>query len=178
MRDHRGVSLVELIVVMAIMAVLAGAGVSLFGTLTGAKVSEASDKITAALSRTRTEALSRSDASFTLYQNTTDKRYYVDIYYTSSNAGGETITEAVGASQLIIKYYDSTGAENTINTTNSLKVKFDRSTGAIKPFVNSDGTVLTDTNGSEIVLKRILITSGDRNKNIQIFALTGKYSVE
>jgi len=168
MKDHRGVSLVELIVVLAIMGVLAGAGVSLFGTLTGAKLNEASDKITAALGRTRTEALSRSDAEFTLYQNANGK-YYVDIYY-SGNTGGTTITEEVGASQLSMSYSNSDGTTTVISGTNQLKIQFDRSTGAIKSAYES--------NGSSIYTKNIVISAGTRTKTITLYTLTGKYSVQ
>lgn len=74
--DNRGFSLVELIVVMAIVAILVGATVSLFRQITFANTEKAAETISANLEKARVTAMSKSGNNY-IYIYKLDDGYYM-----------------------------------------------------------------------------------------------------
>ncbi len=74
--DNRGFSLVELIVVMAIVAILVGAVVSLFRQITFANTEKAAETISANLEKARVAAMSKSGNNY-IYIYKLDDGYYM-----------------------------------------------------------------------------------------------------
>ena len=163
-RNNKGLSLVELIVVVAIMGVVMVGGVVTLGLIHNASAKEASAKLNSALNKTRTEAMSKASASVEIYEGA-DSKYYADYYI----AGTKRETVYIGSSRVDISYMDTNGT-NDIEDDDKLIISFDRETGAFLP-IGSAGNV-------NVYCREIYIESGHKTYTIQCEKLTGKTTVK
>ena len=163
--NNKGFSLVELIVVIAIMGVVSVGGIVSYGLLYSANAKEASAKLNSALNKTRIEAMSKVSASIEIYENDADSKYYATIKV------GENEQDPIyiGSSRVVISYED-TNTTTTIEDDDTLVISFDRETGAFKP-IRNDGTV-------DVYCKEITVEAGHKTYTIQCEKLTGKTIVK
>lgn len=166
-QDNRGLSLVEVMVVIAIMAVVGAVGIWGINAMSGKPAQQCAQKIVYSLERHRTSAMARVDAVYMLYEN--GGKIYVDEYLTN-DAGGvnlSTMTPAtsteIGASGVEVQY--TLGADPTPHNL-PLYLSFDRSSGAFKP--QSGGDYCT-----QIIVKR-----GGREYTVTLVPLTGKVYIK
>lgn len=167
-QDQRGFSLVELVVVVAIMAVLA-ATVSLlsFSTVTRREVRSCAAEIEVQIEQAKLYAMSHKNAVLYLWSDSNG--VYVQMETTDS--AGNVVTEpvkTVGEDGIDLKYIDESGPDlKDTASTSKLTISFDRSSGAFKPFTG------TTTYCNKVVLKR-----GDMEVNVVLVSRTGKCYVE
>lgn len=168
-RDNRGLSLVELMVVIAIIAVLGGIGLMGINAMTGRPAQQCSEKIIYSLERHRVTAMSKVDAYYVLRSDAAAKKIYIDEYVTNNRTGGSfgpytKTTAEIASSGVKISYVCSDG--NTYNlddvTDASLRLAFDRTTGSFKK--QADGSYCT----------RIIAERGGRKFEVTLVPLTGK----
>lgn len=162
-RKHGGYSLIELVAVIAIMGIIAGAGITGLGLLSNANVKETTVKIETAINKTKTSSMSRSSASMELYEK--DSAYYVDLSYTGKD-GEVKETAKVGTSKVTITYTPTEGDTVTIGGTNKLTIRFNRDTGSFQPI------------SGDVYCKNITISVGDKTKTIVCEKLTGKIKIQ
>ena len=166
--NNKGFSLMELIVVIAIMGVVMVGGVITMGLLFSASGKEASAKLNSALIKTRTESMSKASASVEVYENTADSKYYVA--YTISGNKQEPIM--IGDSRVEISYKDSNGTTtNLVAGGQPLVISFERDTGAFKPIGTATGNL-------PIYCREITVVSGHKTYTITCERLTGKTIVK
>ena len=159
--NNRGISLVELVIVITIMAIAAsfvGWGVS---TMSGKPAQQCSQKIVYALERGRMTAMGRSEAYFKLYI-TTDKKVMFEEGFKQrvDDASYAVTTTEVGSNRVTVLYEDATGGINTLGPGSSLEFRFDRGSGAF------------DKN--HFPCKKLIIRSGRNEVNINLVQITGK----
>ncbi len=195
-RDNRGMSLVELIVVIAIMTVLIGiVGYSL-NMLFGAEARQAAKKVESQLNDIKTGAMSRASESMEIR--------YIDIvseFGTKSAAAQagcdkdgfyavKKIATVQNESTIKVSYTDveytrlSSGkveytivpdgddAKKTIidsSNGNSIEIEFDRSTGKLKNYM-VNGTAVDVSNNVDLQFK-----CGLKTYEIEITASTGRH---
>lgn len=166
-QDNRGVSLVEVMVVVAIMAVVGGVGVWGINAMSGKPAQQCAQKVVYSLERHRTSAMSKVDAKYRLVEN--GGKIYVEEYMTNDPGGlpsplpaPATSTE-IGASGVKVQY--TLGADPTLHDL-PLELQFDRSTGAFKP--QSGGSYCT----------KIVVTRGGREHTVTLVPLTGKVYID
>ena len=170
---NAGFSLIELIVVIAVMVVVVGIGATWIGNISGYRARECAGKVASSLNGAKIKSLSKQqntgDAYWELKMGS-DGKYYVSTYYPEYSGGGYSLieeTSKVGkTSNLRVSYTDAAGDHN-VDASNSLKLCYDRSTGAL--YEGSAGTVDKTKNISEI-----RVSNGTRNYKIEIIAKTGK----
>ena len=165
MKNNKGFSLIELIVVIAIIAVLVGASSVGISVLWGFYPKECANNLEAKLNKTRIDSMGKANMALELYQGS-DGSYYADLVtYDSSGAVSSTTSEKIGRKSLTITYKDTTGATGTLGT-DHIAVCYDRSSGALK--ANSSGKIYNE----------FTISQRSTTKTVTIYAETGKVTVD
>ena len=159
---NRGFSLIELIVVVAIMAVALAVGGYALSAISLANAKNCATEIKSSLEKTRTQACSSDNdttsAQLTLYRDSSSGKVCILKNYegTAKEIGGKTVAvkyRLKGTTQ-----YVELGSQ-----ANALTFGFDRSTGGFK------GTNLVDS---------IQISSGGKTYTLTCYSLTGKIKME
>lgn len=172
-----GFSLVELIIVVAIMAIVVGViGLSV-GTLTGRKTAKCADEIVSTLERARVLTLGKeqNQVEFVLLQNSSTGEYRAQIYQ-----GGTIVSDrSVGKEPITIQVYfddDSTpynlsqlkGTLPYASATDGLHLVFNRASGAFEEKTCATADAVKD------YCKKIVISNGTRTITITTVGRTGK----
>ena len=125
-----GFSLVELIVVIAIMAVLTGIASMSVASVMGVSVKQCARDIQAAANQTRVSTLGKDEVIMTLTKGKkSDEAYYCTIVAKDGLGNSTENEEKIGKSNLDITFVlsDSKGNKTSdikLNNTNSLTIKF------------------------------------------------------
>ena len=156
--DNQGFSLVELVIVMAIIVILGGVAFSGLSLLLTRPVDECAKKIQVALEGNRNTTMGKFSASIEFYTDASGSvwvREYID---------GVSSEKQIGQNSVTVKYKLQGGGEYTLGAT-PFVVEFDRASGSLKP--NAIGT-----------LQSFTVFRGDRSITVSIDALTGRVDVE
>ena len=177
--DCRGFSLVELIVVVAIMAVMLGFFITGIGRLSGAAAKQCARQIKAELGQVRIATMGKKDISVKIYRNPSDGCYYMTETSTEVGSNFATTTyttdpEKIGSNRVSVKYVKeylngSTSGLTELSGSSSIEVRFKRTTGGLD-YV---------TNGTEsYAINTIEVSSGSRVHTLTLSKLTGKVTGE
>lgn len=183
-QDNRGYSIVELIVVIAIMAVtVAAVGLSV-NTLFNSRAKECAEKVSAKLSSTRSGAMSRYNETMTLSYKaknssadiTSDGYYTVNEMYSVDKTGAQykmsgSEVERMGGKNVKIVVKFSNSSEVELGTGNSVTISYDRASGK-QSKASLNGTVL------DAYVTEMKFTSGTGTKTITLIPETGKHSLD
>jgi len=184
-QNNKGLSLVELIVVFAIMAVVIGMGVLSFSLLFGTQAKSCAQKVSGMLSETKTGCLSRYDETMTLSYRLagSDPAITTDGYYTENavftidrNAESKSLGSEIrrmGGSNVVITVHMSDGSFFVLGQNNKITISFDRSSGAFE----KASTVVDGSAGSGYIDK-ITFQSGLRTYTITMVQETGKHTLQ
>lgn len=174
-RGNKGYTLVELVVVLAILSIVSVAGFSIVGYLTGTKAKSAAYNIQSGLGKARIETMSKSrgkddlgDIFFSITLNG-NKEYYMELH---NNRSGYEAKELIGNSGNLVISASGPSRTDTLHVSDSpsvgdiseLKFYFDRSTGGLAKGINEYDT--------------IKIVQGGVTYQINISSLTGKVTLE
>ena len=155
MKDDRGLSLIELVVVIAIMAVVAtGMVVGVYSSATW-KSKKAVEQIDQALSETRVQALSKTNAWMEI-------KYQGEHYVLMTSYAADVILDG----KFTLTYDRSSGAFSGVKA--SVSTSADETTYQSR--YAADGITV-------LYCDRITITQGSREWNITLSPETGKHTV-
>ncbi len=162
-KDNRGFSLVEIIVVVAIMSVLVGLVGMGVGMLGNKPAQECAKKMTSTLQRTQRVAAGRSYNQVTITRNGSGSVVVIQNY---TGAGATDVeTTVVGKRDVQVSYTLDGGATFQNIDAVPLTFSFDRSSGSMN-YANGGGSYCT----------QIKITQGT-TWYIDLVPLSGKISV-
>jgi prepilin-type N-terminal cleavage/methylation domain-containing protein len=169
---NAGFSLIELIVVVAILAVLSTGVVITVLSSSSYGAQQVAKEIDSALTEARVQALSKSDAWIEIEYDDSLKKYVIKTSYASDLV-------LSGSSRITISYTKSENvgdAEVTtkVTSTDKLGLKYDRSTGAFKYIVTDVETGATD--GSNYC-RSIKISGGSKTYEIKLSQKTGRHTL-
>ncbi|MBQ6888616.1 MAG: type II secretion system protein [Lachnospiraceae bacterium] len=181
MKNNKGFSLIELIVVVAIMAIMGSFIFISFGLLSGQDARECASNLSTALDKEKNYALVRSGETdcYVEIVQTTDNylaRYSVPKKVTEKDSDMVQIEEeSLGEQSVIISCYKDDDFEDSnvgtfkgmVTDTNILKIKYNRVNGEIKEIKL----------GSESDINVIQIEKG-RTYVIKLYTATGKHTLE
>lgn len=158
--DNRGVSLVEVLVVVAIMAVLGGVGIMGVNAMSGKPAQKCSQQIIHSLERHRTATMGKVSAQYVISRESNGKIVAKEYLSNEETLSGDPANVyELGDKKTKVTYE----CEGTIKDIDSapLTLQFNRSNGAFKKV---DGVYCT----------KIIVQRGGRTYNITLVPLTGK----
>ena len=181
---NSGFSLVELIIVIAIMAIVVTvAGLSV-GTLTGRRVRKCADEIVSTIERARVLTLGKeqNNVECVISYDITDKEYHAMVYQVINGTPTEVSDRVVGRDPIEVQVYfddDDTHAypltelKGTLpyaSSTQGLHLVFNRASGAFEAGTCEAG------GAKKNFCKRIVVSNSDGTRRIEITTVgrTGK----
>lgn len=177
MRENKGFSLLELIVTIAVLAILGCVLIGTTGVVGKQKLHQCTVLLDGMMKKAKTDTLARNDVNgLNLYIK--DKKYYAQIYGETNDGNGnvtyqEGEEQALGnASNIRIFVSNADGSNRAeLTKTNNIRIQYARGTGAITAIKvgNSQG----DTNRTLITIQR-----GEEEECIQMIPATGKHSIQ
>lgn len=172
--DNRGMSLVELVIVVAIIVVVGAVGITSFNAMTGKPAQQCAQKLVYSLEKHRTTSASKVGAYYVLSYDPATKEIIAEEFVSNDLSAGYISVgrSAIGASKVEVTYYVDGDATAYNLTTGSITLQFDRSSGAFKPLSSAN----TATNGK--YCKKIVASRGGREFEVTLVPLTGKVYID
>jgi prepilin-type N-terminal cleavage/methylation domain-containing protein len=167
--NNRGFSLVELIVVIAVIVVLGAATVSLTGLLNGRQAKQAREQLFSKLDSVRTTTMGKRNTTATLDINGTD--YILTVDSTVDGTNTQTNEYKIADSNKVKIYYSTEKDGSRSELSSPVTIEFDRSSGALK----ANGT---EADGSPKYIRYIYVVQGSKEYGIKIYPETGKIQKE
>lgn len=175
---NQGFSLVELIIVVAIMAILAGGLALSLSVVSNRKVSKCADEIAATIERAKVLTLGKAqnDVECIISYDSTEGAYYAVII----QGGTEVSNRKVGESPITVTVYfdndETTGY--TLDKITGDSPAADASAGLHLLFNRSSGAFMEGTNKADGAEKKycsgIIVSGSDRKVEINTVGRTGK----
>ena len=166
-KNNKGLSLVELIVVIALMAVLIGIGALSFSLLFGTQAKACAQNVSGILNETKTGCMSRYDETMTLsYRKKlpdTDPAYEKAV--TSDGYYSENFVSTIGSSAQEVPVGDS-----AIRRMGSSRV-------VIHVYL-SDGKIIVNGTEKDAYITKMTFSSGLRTFTITMVPETGKHTLQ
>lgn len=161
--NNKGFSLVELIIVIAIMCVLGVGTVATIGIINNAKVKSCAKSIYTSIGRVKTNTLAK-EGEHSSSDGVSEYKNKFEVYKNDKNqvfiretVNGYAEEKMVGTNGVTVRYSKGGGSESTLGAT-PIACTFDRSSGVVS---NCD----FDT---------IIISGGKRRYTIKLLVNTGK----
>lgn len=163
-KNNKGFSYIELILVLAIMAIMVGLITLSIGTVSRANVNRGAEKLESFLNRARSNTMARGTERGMLSISCEDGAYYC---YVGSPAAINKETELLVSSGVQIGYYINNGTSmEMLEDGETLYVKYVPSTGAFMPLSGSD------------YCTSIVLMNGDKVRTIVLHTATGKCTLQ
>lgn len=167
--NNKGYSLLEAIVIIAILGVLTGFMATSSGLFDGRRVKACADSVSSLLDKVRLANLGKDEVTLTIYKDTDQAikaKIVTKIVSRNASMTEKTFIEDVSDDNVEMSYSTdiSGSAENPAGAA-GMVFNFNRNTGAIKD---------TSPNGIQCIILR----KGNAEKKIKIYAATGKIIVE
>ena len=167
--DNRGYSLIELIIVFAIIAVLMGTVFYSIILVFSANAKIGTNNIQRSIGDCKVTTMGKADAYMELYRDS-EGSVYTKMYITESDGTStEGEPQKVGSSKVEVRYVLKNAPDNDPGTLlmpdHSIKIQFDRSNGGFK----------ADAGG--VIYREIYVRGGSKNYCITMVELTGKSEV-
>lgn len=184
MRDNKGFSLIELVVVVALMALLVGVLGYSFSLVTGQEARQCANNLSTALDRAKNYALTKSGSSDAYMELTRDTdgsflvTYYVPAKAWTNNAQSGTAdyvaidSQTIGKKAVEITCNLTTIGSVTLTSGTSIRFYYDRISGALKKVVWVTGGSQQEDHCQQITVSR------GKTYLLTLIEATGRHSLE
>lgn len=173
--NNRGASVIELLIIMAIIAVLLSGSIIAFSLLNSSNVKQAARTTKDYLEKTRTSTMSvvADEWYFTFTKSGSDYKAIVYKTYTKDGAVVEEKIEEKLLGTRISAAFISDGTEITVGEGDVLKIVFDRSSGEVGKVLFNEATYAPHEN-----IVSIKFTSGSNKSTVNLYFVSGKVEIE
>lgn len=159
---NKGFSLIEIIVVIALLAIVTGASAAAFSSVKSHKIKEFAGNINNAISETRTNTLTKS-GSYELVITYESNQFVAKLYHNGSLLETKTLTK------------DKKASISCVGATSSANFKVEDGNDIRIAFNKADGSFSKMMIGSEEIKGSISVERAARTKVINLVKLTGKH---
>lgn len=179
-QNNNGYSLVEIIIVIAIMVILTGGVFFSINMVFAANAKTCANDIKSAIAQCKVNAMGKSDASLEIYRSDKDQCIYARQWIKESYGWQHKEPEKISNAKVYVTYTEGSNPPKELDDTKHIFIGFDRSSGAFKEAaildescVGTDLTVDTDS-----MYSGFFVGGGGRKYDIALEELTGKVSIE
>lgn len=154
MREHKlnntGISLVEIIIVIAIMGIIGGAVILSTSIATDKQVTSCAEKLASSLEQTRNLVMGKQSGYLEVSQVAGDY-VYIQMYI-----DGQPFSDpvAIGKPGVVVNYTLADGTTGTLTAGSALKIHFLRN-GSVSKTSGDQVSEFSITNGKRIVLVKV-----------------------
>lgn len=172
--NNKGLSLIELLIVVAIMTIIGGTVFLSTSVATNRHVTSCANKISTAFEQTRNLTLGKQSGKIKFWVGS-DGQVYAQMYVDGTTYGDQV---AIGHSGITVTfvYVNPLNAGIVYHqdlTTTGMEISFSRSTGGITSQM-FDGSAIDP---SAKKLKAIVVTNGNRSITIEVDSYTGRVNI-
>lgn len=163
--DNKGYSMIELMIVLAIMAVLSGTVFYSVTLIFGANARSCANNIQRSIGDCKVTTMGKADAYMVLFRDG-DGTVYTQMHLTESDGSvTEEEPQKVGTGRVDIGYTPKCGTQTVLMPGDSIEIRFDRSSGSF----------VADGNGN--IYEEISVRGGSKDYRIEMAELTGRSRV-
>lgn len=180
--NNKGFSLVELIVVIAIIVIVGGViGLAAYNTsrYNVKKMAETFDK---GLSRTQTLCMGKDNNNTYMMVYLENNQYKIKV--TRLDEDGNEIKDTkewdLGSTVNTVKYKDSTGTETVLDESNPFAISFDRASGAYKGMVKLSGGKMDTSTADPFedkYIQEVTFYNDSNTMSVKLYQHTGKHEI-
>ncbi len=167
MKNNKGVTLVELIIVIAIMAVVSGILALSLGSALSKPADECAQKLTNALKSARITTMGKLSCEITIKQASNGAEIWLEEKITNADGSTKVTNTKIGQKNVSVTYKIQGIATPYNLYDKSLVLSYKRETGGFNI-----------PTGHSAYCEEIVIKKGNRTRTIKLSYLTGKVSVE
>ena len=166
-RNNKGFSYVELILVMAIMAIMIGVVTISVGTVSRANINRGAEKLESHLERARSNSMARGTDRGTFVLKCENGGYYA--YIGDPASADQTRELLVSAGSVTVGYYVNNGSDMvTLGSGDQLTIRYKASTGSFEPIAPDSDEYCTS----------IVLMNGDKSRTVILHTATGKCTLQ
>lgn len=176
-KNNAGMSIVEVVVVVAMLAILTGTGLYGIGQLGGFRAREAADTIASSISEARVAVLgkakSNGDMAWEIYRK--DNQYYVRTVYDISGTEYYRDEKKIVDGSLSSVEYGLTTAQGPDDTAGSGSLTTLTDGGSYRVYFNRATGAVCDASGNSVSTNVYFrVTQGKKDYEVYIISKTGK----
>lgn len=170
-QNNNGYSLVEVIIVIAIMAILTGGVFFSINMVFVANAKTCANDIKNAISQCKVNTMGKSDATLEIYRDSSNQCIYARQWIKESYGWQAKEPEKISNAKVYVTYTTDGINFTELDGTKSIYIGFDRSGGSFKEGTNPNSG-MTDP-----IYSGFFVGGGRRRYDIELIKLTGKVSV-
>lgn len=159
-KDNRGISMVEMIVIILIIGILSTATIISVGSVHRMNALSCASNINMLLEQTRLRTMSKENGAISLVIYIKDKNYYAAVVTTNGDKRVLSDETLLGSEGLNIEFKENNGYIRTINSNDEYEIKFVKGSGAF------------DTTLNEIII------NGQKKVSVLLVKETGRSYIE
>lgn len=173
-QNNNGYSLVEIIIVVAIMAILTGGVFFSINMVFAANAKTCANDIKSAIAQCKVNAMGKSDAVLEIYRSDKDQCIYARQWIKESYGWQAKEPEKISNAKVYVTYTAEYNSPEELDDTKRILIGFNRSSGSFKKATNPD----SDTSEFAPIYDGFFVGGGGRKYEIKLEELTGKVSIE
>lgn len=185
---NSGFSLIELVVVLAIMGVVVLFSVEIYGNINSADVESAAENTNSMLSLLRTRSITKANDFIMKIEKNSEGEFIACLYENrkKTDASGKLVdnwektTDGFNlGNKVTITCVTKNGTKHNLTAKKSFKAACSKSNGSYKSLVcvDNSGTVVSGTADGDLI-NQIVFKKGKHSEKIKLIIPTGRHYVE